>query len=133
MITLASISLSFAAVAVVGLLVQQRILSRYLRSQMTMADQLLQAQERIHQLDQQFAALCKASAGAGEHVVQLEHKMLRLIERQNQVEMRASSQRPYSQASQLVHKGANTNDLMETCGLTQGEAELLVMMQRGNA
>lgn len=133
MITLASIALSFAAIAVVGLLVHQRTLCRYRRSQMTMADQLSQAQERINQLEQQLAALCTASAGAGEHVVQLEHKMLRLIERQNQVEMRASSQRPYSQASQLVHKGANINELMETCGLTRGEAELLVMMQRGSA
>jgi hypothetical protein len=33
----------------------------------------------------------------------------------------------------LVTRGADIDELVETCGLTRGEAELLVMMQRGTA
>jgi len=46
--------------------------------------------------------------------------------------MRVSVERPYSQASQLVNHGADIDELVETCGLTRGEAELLVMMQRAS-
>jgi hypothetical protein len=90
-------------------------------------------QQRIQQLEQELGALCSASVGAGEHVVKLEQQVQRITERQNQLELRAASERPYSQASQLVNRGADINELMETCGLTRGEAELLVMMQRGAA
>jgi TolA-binding protein len=90
-------------------------------------------QRRIQSLEQELRALCSASVGAGEHVVKLEQQVQRITERQDQIELRASSDRPYDQASQLVNKGADIEDLMESCGLTRGEAELLVMMQRGAA
>ncbi len=88
---------------------------------------------RIQSLEQEMGALCSASVGAGEHVVKLEQQVRRMTERQDQLELRAASERPYSQANQLVNKGADTEDLMDSCGLTRGEAELLVMMQRGTA
>ncbi len=89
--------------------------------------------ERIHQLEQELGALCSASVGAGEHVLRLEQQMQRIIERQNGLEMRSVGDRPYNQASQLVNKGADVSELVDTCGLTHGEAELLVLMQRGAA
>ncbi|VAW77042.1 hypothetical protein MNBD_GAMMA15-1046 [hydrothermal vent metagenome] len=91
------------------------------------------AGERVHQLEQELGALCNASVGAGEHVLRLEQQMQRIIERQNGLEMRSVGERPYNQASQLVNKGANVDELVDTCGLTHGEAELLVLMQRGAA
>jgi hypothetical protein len=90
-------------------------------------------QRRIHSLEQELRALCSASIGAGDHVVRLEQQVQRITERQDQLELRASGDRPYDQASQLINKGADPEDLMESCGLTRGEAELLVMMQRGAA
>ena len=88
-------------------------------------------QRRIHSLEQELGALCSASVGAGEHVVKLEQQVQRITERQDQLELRVAGERPYDQASQLVDKGADIEDLMDSCGLTRGEAELLVMMQRG--
>ncbi len=90
-------------------------------------------QHRIHSLEQELGALCSASMGAGEHVVKLEQQVQRITERQDQLELRTTGERPYDQASQLVNKGADIEDLMDSCGLTRGEAELLVMMQRGAA
>lgn len=88
--------------------------------------------ERLQQLEQEIGALCTASMGAGEHVVRLESQVQRILERQNQIDMRVNVERPYSQASQLVMRGADIEELVETCGLTRGEAELLVMMQRAS-
>ena len=88
-------------------------------------------QHRIQSLEQELGALCSASVGAGEHVVKLEQQVQRITERQDQLELRVAGNRPYDQASQLVNKGADIEDLMDSCGLTRGEAELMVMMQRG--
>jgi hypothetical protein len=119
--------------ALLAVSVQSIALLRVKRSYKDMAEFLQDAQQRIKQMEQELAALCSAAVGAGDHVVKLEQKVRRIIERQNLLELRASSDRPYSQASQLVHRGADIQELVDSCGLTRGEAELLVMMQRGTA
>ena len=120
-------------VALLGVSIQSIALLHVKRSHKDMAEFLQDAQQRIRQMEQELAALCSAAVGAGDHVVKLEQKVRRIIERQNLLELRASSDRPYSQASQLVHRGADIQELVDSCGLTKGEAELLVMMQRGTA
>ena len=106
---------------------------RFRHEQSVLRERCSGAGERIHQLEQELAALCSASGGAGEHVLRLEQQMQRIIERQNGLEMRSVGDHSYNQASQLVNRGANIDELVDTCGLTRGEAELLVMMQRGAA
>ncbi|HHH45175.1 MAG TPA: DUF2802 domain-containing protein [Gammaproteobacteria bacterium] len=96
-------------------------------------EELQLTRQRVRQLEQELAALCSASTGVGDHVVRLEQQVLRIIERQDVLELRSGGERPYRQASQLVHNGADIEELVGTCGLTRGEAELLVMMQRGSA
>ena len=80
-----------------------------------------------------FAAMCKASVGAGDHLVRLEQQVRRLIERQDQIEMRTASDRPYTQAIQMVQHGADVDELIAKCGLTRGEAELIAMLHGGIA
>ena len=116
-----------------GLVLQALLYRRALLSRQELAETLRQSQLRVQQVEQELGALCKASLGAGDHVVRLERQVQRIMERQNTMEMHASSARPYTQASELVHKGANIDELVESCGLTRGEAELLVMMRRGTA
>ena len=75
-----------------------------------------------------FAALCKASVGAGDHLVRLEQQVRRLTERQDQTEMHTVGDRPYTQAIQMVQRGADVTELIDRCGLTRGEAELIAML-----
>jgi len=124
---------SLLAVLFVVVLVQSFASRRFRRGQSALAERHAAAMQRIQQLEQELAALCSASVGAGEHVLRLEQQMQRIIERQNGLEMRSVGDRPYNQASQLVNKGADIDELVDTCGLTRGEAELLIMMQRGAA
>jgi Protein of unknown function (DUF2802) len=106
--------------------------NRLVRSdEKTLFEELQATRQRVQQLEQELGALCSASSGVGDHVVMLEQQVQRIIERQNTLELRSCGDRPYSQASQLVHNGADIEELVGTCGLTRGEAELLVMMQRG--
>lgn len=127
------ILMGLTTAALLGVSIQSIALLRMKRSQKELADILQNAQRRIKQMEQELAALCSAAVGAGDHVVKLEQKVRRIMERQNLLELRASGERPYSQASQLVNRGADIKELVDTCGLTKGEAELLVMMQRGTA
>lgn len=98
----------------------------------SLLEELQATQQRVQQLEQELSALCSASSGVGGHVVRLEQQVQRINERQNVLELRTCGDRPYSQASQLVHNGADIEELVGSCGLTRGEAELLVMMQRGS-
>ena len=116
-----------------GLAAQYRVLDRIRRNASNLADSLRLAQDQVKQMEQELGALCSASVGAGDHLMRLEQQVRRINERQNVLEMRSVGDRPYAQASELVHKGADIEELMEACGLTRGEAELLVMMQRGSA
>lgn len=119
--------LALAGVAALGYLLYQARLSIA-----ELAYDSRNLRERLQQIEQEIGALCSASMGAGEHVVRLEQQVQRIVERQNQLDMRVNVERPYSRATQLVTHGADIDELVETCGLTRGEAELLVMMQRAS-
>ena len=93
-----------------------------------LAGELDAARRRLREVERELGALCKASAGAGEQVVRLGQQMKRLCERQDQVELRASATRPYGEASRLARDGADIQELVRACGLTPGEAELLVRL-----
>ncbi|MFQ5643413.1 MAG: DUF2802 domain-containing protein [Thiogranum sp.] len=103
------------------------------RGEQSLLEELQAMRQRVRQLEQELGALCSASSGVGDHVVRLEQQVQRIIERQHTLELRTCGDRPYSQANQLVHNGADIDELVGTCGLTRGEAELLVMMRRGSA
>lgn len=101
---------------------------------------LRRLRRQLHSRDDQttrtrddFAALCKASVGAGDHLVRLEQQVRRLTERQDQIEMRNVGDRPYTQAIQMVQSGADVSELISRCGLTRGEAELIAMLHGGMA
>lgn len=120
---------SMAIAGILLLVLGQFIVWRRLgRDNRRLRGQLQQAEQRLQQLANELGALCSASAGAGEHVIKLEQQMRRVIERQNLLELRASADRPYTQASQLAHEGADVAELVNSCGLTRGEAELMVML-----
>jgi hypothetical protein len=82
----------------------------------------------IQRLADDLAALCRASAGAGDHLIKLEQQLRRVMDRQDQWELRSGSERSYQQAIQMVQHGADAGELVRNCGLTPGEADLIVML-----
>lgn len=120
-------TLSALVIALGAVQIYQFIVIRRLRAQLrTREDQTLSQRD-------DFAAMCKASVGAGDHLVRLEQQMRRLTERQDQIEMRTAGDRPYTQAIQMVQHGADVDELISNCGLTRGEAELISMLHGGVA
>lgn len=63
-------------------------------------------------------------------IKQLERQMQHLSGRQNQLELRDPITQTYEPAIRLVRKGADVEELVSTCGLARGEAELIMMLHR---
>ena len=121
--------LGLMAVLLLASLVSQFILWRRLRAGHSGNLQRdMEQRGQLQRLTDDLAALCRASAGAGDHVVKLEQQLRRVMDRQDQWELRAGSDRSYQQAIQMVHHGAGAEELVRNCGLTRGEADLIVML-----
>jgi len=52
--------------------------------------------------------------------------------RQRQIDLRDPQAIPYNHAITMVKRGAEAIDLISSCGLTQGEAELIIAMHGDN-
>jgi hypothetical protein len=91
----------------------------------------------LRTLQNDMRALCNAAVGMGDRVNQMERRLRQLSERQEALGLRQDQlnqedpeARSYTQAIKLAHKGAGVDDLIEVCGLSRGEAELVAMMHR---
>ncbi len=84
--------------------------------------------EEIRSLNSDISALCSGATGLGNHLNDIEHQLRRLYERQDQIELRDPAEREYHNAVRLAQSGAGVDRLVAACGLTRGEAELLVRL-----
>lgn len=91
----------------------------------------------IDTMQNDLRALCNAAVTVGERMNQLEAQVKQLDQRQRELGLRQEQlgqaepeDRSYDQAVKLVQRGAGVDELMEICGLTRGEAELVAMMHR---
>jgi len=73
-------------------------------------------------------ALFTGAVGEDNRIYMLEKKARRIIERQEQFENSKHAERPYEQAIRMVQKGSSVKDLMAVCNLSQGEADLIMML-----
>lgn len=92
-----------------------------------------QLKERCDTLGRELHATGSGSMGVGHRVVACErqlHELRRLIEEMRQNDpLRVS----YDEASRLVELGADIEDLMNTCGISRPEAELVAALKRRQA
>ena len=64
----------------------------------------------------------------GEELIALRSKISQLENKQQRFEQQDVQTMPYNQASRLVGMGASLDDLMQSCGLTRSEAELMLKL-----
>jgi len=105
----------------------------FLQSRRSSAEQ----NKSLMSMQQDLRALCNAAVQVGERVNRLEQELngvqLRQKElgsRQDQLDLAEPEARTFDQAVKMVRKGASVEELVEICGLSRGEAELIAMMHR---
>lgn len=80
-----------------------------------------------------LSAVVSSALGVGQRVELLEEKVRRQTERIEQRDLSEPLQQSYRQAMQLIDSGADIPTLVERCGVTRGEAELLENLYRADA
>jgi len=93
-------------------------------------------------LQRDLRALANAAVGVGGRVLEIERQQRKrpsLVEVQQEqvqpqvsapIEFYQSSSQPYEQAIRMVQTGASVDDIVNVCGLSKSEAELVSMMHR---
>lgn len=109
------------ATLVAALLGQRRLAQRQLELQARLDG-------RIDKLGQKLTEYQQASVRMGEELLALREKIAQLENKQQRLEQQDVHAMPYNQASRLVSMGASLDDLIQSCGLSRSEAELMLKL-----
>lgn len=91
--------------------------------------QLSQLESGIAPLGQHVDALLAGTSGVAVRIRGIEQRMRRSDERHDELEQRhGADDIPLRQAVELARKGAVLEELIDSCGLSSGEAELLIRL-----
>ena len=119
------------ALACLGLGVACHKLHR--RQQMLLAEQAKRdgvRDARVRELGKQLDAYLEGSIRMGDELYELRRTVAPLPDKLSQIEQRDPSALTFNQAAKLVGMGATVQDLTQSCGLSQAEAELVARLHR---
>ena len=125
------------AVIVLGLLwvLSVWMFVSYVRSQRLIAAQQAAGDalrdQRIKELGRRLDTYQNGSVQMGEDLLELSAVVAPLPEKLAQLEQRDPTSLSFNQAARLVSMGASVDELTQSCGLTQAEAELMSKMHKG--
>jgi transcriptional regulator of NAD metabolism len=85
---------------------------------------------RNRRLQEDMRALSKSAVGMGHKVLKTERKLMEVLKTQTSI-LNTNAEHPsYDQAGRLIAMGATEDDLVNTCGFSHGEAELLLSLKK---
>lgn len=85
-------------------------------------------QKQLKELSHELQTMTNAAYGVGKRINQLAGQIRELDDRQEEFDLKDQGSHSMQQAIALVHKGASVEELIENCDMSQGEAELLIMV-----
>lgn len=83
---------------------------------------------RRHQED--MRALSKSAVGMGQKILATERKLADVLKKQVAILNSQPEHPTYDQASKLIAMGASEGDLINSCGFSHAEAELLLSLNK---
>jgi len=107
-------------------------LSRSLQKSDSQVNQLKQyivlQQKQLKELSHELQTMTSAAYGVGKRINQLASQIRELDDRQEEFDLKEQGSQSIQQAIALAHKGATIDELVESCDMSRGEAELLMMV-----
>lgn len=86
----------------------------------------------ITDLQNQLAALCAGTVSTDERLIHFERAITTLKEQQGNLSSTVNPQRNYDHAIRLAKKGVASNQLIDSCNLSDEEAHLIERMHGNN-
>ena len=87
--------------------------------------------QRCDDLGRELHAVSSGSFGVGRRLVACEQSLHSLQGAMEEMRLNDPLRVPYDEASKLVEMGADTDDLMNSCGISRPEAELVSALRKG--
>ncbi|MFJ7883170.1 DUF2802 domain-containing protein [Pseudomonas sp. NPDC096917] len=125
------------AVIVLGLLwaASVYVFVTYVRKQRVLAAQQAaadaQRDRRLKELGRRLDTYQNGNVQMGEELHEMRSVVAPLPEKLTRLEQRDPTSLSFDQAARLVGMGASVDELTQSCGLTQAEAELMSKMHKG--
>lgn len=94
----------------------------------SMNKQTLKHSESFKAINQELQAVSNGSMGIGRKLMQLEKQMTELKNSQEEMLRNDPNRVSYTEATRLVELGADVEDLMNSCGISRPEAELVTAL-----
>ncbi|RLK50671.1 uncharacterized protein DUF2802 [Alkalispirillum mobile] len=92
-------------------------------------EQRVEGLERsLRRTNEQYQGLSAAALGAGDQMAQTHQELTRLKSRMEQVAQSGPASTGYEQAIRMARKGMAAAEIMDTCGVGQVEADLIVRL-----
>ena len=87
---------------------------------------------KFDMLQNHVAAMCSAAVNIGKSIDHLDRKLDALADRQEKYELKEPQgmTRTYGQAKVLLNNGVKMDEIVENCGMSYGEVELIDLMNR---
>lgn len=108
---------------------------RYVRKQRVAAAQQAEADarrdRRLKELSRRLDTYQNGNVQMGEELHEMRSVVAPLPEKLTRLEQRDPTSLSFDQAARLVGMGASVDELTQSCGLTQAEAELMSKMHKG--
>lgn len=81
-------------------------------------------------LRKDLTGLMECNRGVREVIHEHQRHLRQLLARQDNLELHDFGEARYGEAATLIKKGASPEDLIESCGLSRGEADLVVHLSQ---
>ncbi len=98
-----------------------------------MQGQIAALRAERHRLLEDIEGLSAGAVSHGERVARLERELRRLKERLSSLGSRESSSEVFEQAIRMARRGARSDEIARACGLSQVEADLVVLIHQDEA
>ena len=86
--------------------------------------------ESIKAVNQELQAIGSGSMGVGRKLIMLEKQIAELKHNQDEMVKNDPNRVSYTEATRLVELGADVEDLMNSCGISRPEAELVTALSQ---
>lgn len=91
---------------------------------------LLRQDISLERMQDDLNAMCCGAVGFGRQLTELDQQSQRISKRQDQLDLKEPTQTTYKYALKMARDGAHLEDVIQDCGIAEGEAELVLLASR---